>query len=255
MSLYLYAPKWNPNVQALAVAVGARRLRRFDGIDFWDRTNRLAFNRDVIVCWGGAAAGIEGVTILNSSNKALTRHRQFQVLSGAGISVGQIVLPEGEHGVEAFVTAGYLPRVEGKSMLSVYQDVPTKADFYTQKQTYTNEYRVHVSGKTILAAGKQVAKGKVVTVKDWAPWRGFSHPFVKNIEGGWATDYAEPVPQDARDKVLLAVQVLGLSFAMVSVGQLSSGRNIIINVKSAPELDQTTLPLYTREILSAVRAL
>jgi hypothetical protein len=73
MGVYFYAPKLERGNRELIQALGAKRLIRFDGMDFWFRGNRIVFTKgDVIICWGAQLPPISGLTIINSNTKHFT---------------------------------------------------------------------------------------------------------------------------------------------------------------------------------------
>jgi hypothetical protein len=68
MGIYFYAPELYPGTRELIAELGARRLRKHDGMHFLNKGVPIEFNNtDVIICWGSHVPPMENATVLNSN--------------------------------------------------------------------------------------------------------------------------------------------------------------------------------------------
>lgn len=241
MKLYVYAPKRKEGLDKLVEALKATRLVQFDGIDFWAKGQRLVLeNGSVVVCWGGVAAGVPGVKFVNGTMN-LRRSDQLMKLGDGGIATPQLLYPDNNYTVESFVQAGYIPRVNGRSMLSVYQDVPTSVDYFTMKVISVKETRTHLMDGTIFAHGEQAVRKGFKVAKKWLPNADLAHPFVKTWETGWQTNYIAAPAKFAGGLIMEAARA---RLGAVSVLWAQENRSYILKVDTAPPLDDTIFHHY-----------
>src|SRR3990167_8056375 len=84
-NIYVYSEAPNRGARSLAQALGATRLRKFDGMDFWMKKQRIEVNpNDVIICWGKPLPQLDGVRMLNYG-KPLTQSEEMWALMNSGI--------------------------------------------------------------------------------------------------------------------------------------------------------------------------
>lgn len=249
MKIYVYAPNRGADANTIARHIGAERLGRFDGIDFWSKNSRITLEPgSVIVCWGGAVGEIPGVRVINSTTDHFSRYRQLNNLANFGLNIPQLILPDANHGIEEFVKAGYLPRLNGKTMLHIYTDVPSRADYYAAKQVVSQEYRVHFLQGVVVAAGEQVPRKGFGPGKKWTPTGTICHSFVRTYEAGWETRYEVGLQISSPTYLDAAIKASGLDFGAITVVKTADNRWVFLKVDSAPYLDETVTPLYLASI-------
>lgn len=253
MALYIYCPRKSDGAYELVKALEGVRLRRFDGMDFWDRTKRLELSEnDVIICWGGNLPEIEGLRILNSVPKHLNKFEEVSLLAASGVPSVALLRNEDIGDYQNGIRYGYLPRTnnhEGGADLLFPK--PKNADFWTRKEAFTNEYRVHsFDGRSIRAGVKVVRDGFTLVTKDkeWKPNANLAHPWVRSFDGGWRIKYDGFQSNDKlRNIAHKAIKSLGLTFGAVDIGEVSGGYKII-EVNRAPGIEGGTLTAYVNAI-------
>src|SRR5688572_14103869 len=83
---YVYCPRRSNGAFELVKALGAHRLRKFDGIDFWDKQKRYELKEgDIVICWGASVPEIEGVRVLNSLDQPFTAFKEWEKLMNFGV--------------------------------------------------------------------------------------------------------------------------------------------------------------------------
>ncbi len=74
MAIYLYAPVAFVGTEELIAELGARRLRKHDGMRFISKGAPIEFGyKDIVVCWGAHVPTIDGVRVLNNSYRYSTQ--------------------------------------------------------------------------------------------------------------------------------------------------------------------------------------
>jgi hypothetical protein len=113
---------------------------------------------------------------------------------------------------------------------------PSNPDYFVRMENLAQEYRVHIfKGRSIRAGIKQ-------------PRAGVSpHPWVRSWDGGWMISY-QGVREPVRVLAKQAVEVLGLDFGAVDIGQKSDGGLIVLEVNRAPGLEGGTIDAYANAI-------
>lgn len=244
MALYIYCPRPSDGALELVKALGARRLRRFDGLNFWDK--RAKFHvapGDSIVCWGAAIPDIDGVSVLNSDNYDFSKLDEIKRLTDAGVytvKVGQKVSDYGE-----VMLGRKIYHQGGLDLL----DKGTRADYYVVKETFTTEYRVHsFAGRSIRAGVKVARRGfEPCAEAAWKP--GLLHPWIRSYDGGWIISYTgfASTPK-LRTLAARAVKALGLTFGAVDIGENHHGTLKVLEVNRSPGIEGGTTAAYVRAI-------
>jgi hypothetical protein len=86
VSIYIYCPRKSEGAFELVKALDAQRLRRFDGLNFWDKKARFhPAKGDVIVCWGASVPEMEGLRVLNSMNEPMNKYEELKNLAEHGV--------------------------------------------------------------------------------------------------------------------------------------------------------------------------
>jgi len=237
MALHVYCPRMSGGARDLVEALGANRLRNFDGMNFWRKRLKIRVREgDIIVCWGHPLPELDGVRILNGDVKLYDKLGENQVLSGANIPTvyavrGPIPKEYAQRGWE------FIPRmanhVGGNDLLRR----PARADFYVRKENIQSEFRIHsFNGKSIRAGIK-------------VPRTPNPHPWIRSYDAGWRIDYDGFKSNEGMRKIAhKAVKALGLTFGAVDIGQLDNGNLIVLEVNRAPGIEGGTLEAYVRAI-------
>lgn len=249
MSLYVYCPRPSNGALELVRALGAQRLRRFDGMDFWDKRRRFKLSPgDSLVCWGTCIPEIDGVKVLNSAQNHIDKMAELQKLAQAGIPTitlyakadkdyGKILLPRKAH------------HSGGKDLLLT----PDFPDYFVQKEDFSEEYRVHsFNGKSIRAGIKVHRDGFTLVGKeaDWKPDSNLIHPWVRSFDGGWRVKYDDFQSNPKLRKIAaLAVKAMGLTFGAVDIAQRRvDGIYKVLEVNRAPGIEGNSIGAYVRSI-------
>lgn len=119
-------------------------------------------------------------------------------------------------------------------------------DFYSKKEAFINEYRVHSFFGKSIRAGRKVHR----TADDETPFTGIPHEWVRSFDGGWKISYADGVgvKQKHRDIAHQAVKALGLNFGAVDIGELADGTLVVLEVNRAAGVEGGTTEAYSRAI-------
>lgn len=241
--IYIYTEKMTEGIMDLLDGLEAKRLKNFDGMDFWWRGKRVTVNEgDVVICWGSRVQDIDGVRVLNSGLSASQRDI-FYTLNSYGVPSAPTI---------NYKADGYFPVVGsvGKSFLHppVSSDKP---DFYIFKYSFMQEYRVHSFNSRSIKFGKKVPRAgfKIASLEDGFRLGIDAHPRIRSFEGGWMVDYenCQSVPE-LRALAHQAVKVLDLTFGVVDIGVTAGGEKMVLKISTAPILDKDILPAYVNNI-------
>lgn len=253
MALYIYCPRRSTGALELVHALSATRLRRFDGMSFWDKKRKVPLKSgDVLVAWGAHIPELDGgVRVLNSSDR-MGKYQELQKISGSIGHTCTTLTTEQFRSLNPAKRALYLGRLSshigGNDLLAP----PRAPDFYVQKDTFTKEYRIHsFGGKSIRAGEKVVRDGfRLCTdVNEWRPNAGLAHPWIRSFDGGWRVRYdAFQSTSAMRQLAHAAVNALSLTFGAVDMGLRADGTLIIFEVNRAPGIEGASIASYARAI-------
>ena len=249
MNLYVYCPRRSTGALELVKAMGAHRLRKFDGLNFWNKRTRVKLSpNDIVVCWGSAVPEIDEVRVLNASDKSVTKYDEIYTLAQAGVPT--IAYSKGGRNKYSG-DAVFLPRInfhqEGRDL--IYP--PERPDFYTIKENFVKEYRIHsFDGRSIRAGVKVPREGfKATTEANWKPNSGLLHPWIRSYDCGWKINYDGFQSTAKLRKVAhTAVAALGLTFGAVDIGELPDGTLKVLEVNRAPGIEGGSIQTYVRAI-------
>ena len=124
---------------------------------------------------------------------------------------------------------------------------PSRANYYSKKEAFVKEYRVHsFLGKSIRAGVK-------------APREGFAagrnlHAWVRSWDGGWRILY-DGVSSKKRHREIAhaAVTALGLNFGAIDIGEKANKELVVLECNRCPGLDGTTPQIYAEAIQKWIR--
>jgi hypothetical protein len=122
-------------------------------------------------------------------------------------------------------------------------------DFYSKKEAFVNEYRVHSFFGRSIRAGKKVHRpntGETAFI-------GTPHPWIRSYDSGWMISYADDFApgnrkQEIRNIAHAAVNALGLNFGAVDIGELADGTLVVLEVNRAPGVEGGTIEAYARTV-------
>jgi hypothetical protein len=248
--MYVYCPRPSTSAYELIKALGATRLRRFDGMDFWTRAKRVKLDpTSTIICWGASVPGFDGARIINSLDAPLNKFQEWMKLTEAGISTVVMAPADGGNRPETLKKMNYLPRTfrhQGGADLLAPQG---RADFWVQKEKFTQEYRIHsFDGRSIRAGVKIPREGFTeATEADWKPDANLVHPWIRSFDAGWRINYDDfKSTKDMRGIAHAAVKALGLTFGAVDIALDNNGYLKVLEVNTAPGSDPNTTAAYLR---------
>jgi hypothetical protein len=256
-NVFIYCPRRSQSALDLLRGLGARRLRQFDGESFWDKRRRVQVPNDsVIVCWGAPLPKINGIRMLNAVLKPMNKYQQFEAFINHGVPTVQMRAPsrKNSYGVthEQFIQGGWFPRTNWHQGGADFLAPIERIDFYTKKENFLKEYRIHsFDGKSIRAGEKVLRDGFTLPTPgtEWRPNNvGIAHPWVRSFDAGWRVKYDgfQSTPE-MRALAASGVKALGLTFGAVDMGQTADGL-MIIEVNSAPGIEGGTLQAYIAKI-------
>lgn len=250
--LYVYCPRKSTGALELVKALGAIRLRNFDGADFWDKKHRVKIPAgSSIVAWGSKLPELDDVRTLNAQEKIVNKEREVALLTKAGVPTVKFLTPDGKYGPKDYLKAGYLARTSNHMGGTDLLFGTNHPDFYTNKETLTTEVRIHMfAGKSIRAGIKVPRDGFVEgEEKRWKKDTGLYHPWIRSYDGGWRIKYdGFKSNKEMRDLASKAVKALGLTFGAVDIGVKTDGKLIVLEVNSAPGLEGGTIESYVTAI-------
>lgn len=235
--VYVYCPWKSNGAFDLVRALGAHRLRKFDGIDFWDKRTRYVLkDGDVIVCWGMSVPEFDGVRVLNGLDQPLTVVKKWETLMQRGVPTVQAV-PGGK------ASGLLIPRLQRQLDL-------TNAQLSVIRDNFPTEYRIHsFDGRSIQAGVKIPRDGFTVCPEsDWVPDANLAHPWIRSFVGGWRVNYDFKSTADLRRLAHRAVATLGLTFGAVDIGMRADKVLRVLDVDQAPRLEGWTIASYTRAV-------
>lgn len=246
MNLYVYCPRMSNGALELVKALNARRLRRFDGANFWNKRRPTEVQPgDVIICWGTSVPELDGVRVLNGLDDRINKLKEIGKFLDAGVPTVQVYTEVAKPRPEL------LPRIAnhtgGKDLL-VTPDVP---DYYVIKENFISEYRIHsFAGRSIRAGIKIPREGFTpVTLAEWKMGANLLHPWVRSYDGGWKVNYdGFQSTTQLRKLAHMAVKALGLTFGAVDIGQVQGGGFKVLEVNSAPGIEGNSIASYVRAI-------
>lgn len=247
MEVFLYCPKLSVGALELAAALRATRLRRFDGEYFWAKGGKVEPKPgDVIICWGQSCPELEGVRVLNGMDMPMSYTKMAKQIALMKIPILTLW-----HAVNGYDPATFVGRAKihksGNDLL-----IPgIKPDYWTPRQKFVEEYRIHSFGGRSIRSGVKVPRAGYTVVKadEWQPNSNMTHPWVRTVMGGWRVKY-EGFQSDKEMRAIAhgAIKAVGLTFAAVDIGKISDGKYMIIDINRAPILEGFTLSGYVKAI-------
>lgn len=246
-SLYIYCPRPSQGALELVHALGAHRLRRFDGQDFWNKKVRFAPNdKSIIICWGSSVPELDGIRVLNGLDKPLNKVEELTKLANFGISTVTII--EDVSGLDTS-DPRFLGRAFNHQGGSDLLFPPILPDYRVFKEDFVKEYRIHsFDGRSIRAGIKVPRDGfKVVQAADWK--LGLLHPWIRSFDAGWKINYdGFQSGASIRKLAHLSVKALNLTFGAVDIGERPDGRLKVLEVNRAPGIEGGSVASYVRAI-------
>lgn len=252
-SVFLYTP--GGKGRRLAETLEATRLKKFDGMDFWDKRTRIDLPTDaIIVNWARTQLDLDGPRLLNGGSYHTENVSQImRHLYNSGIKT----IPASFHkGPKPSGGSSSLQRWLGRRWDDTFHPTnqPVIGLCWARWMDLKREYRLHMfngrcikSGEKVIQEGFTVAKSEHVWTPDTA------HPWWRSSKSGWTVDYDHFKSTDAmRSLAKKAVSTLGLHFAAVDIGQGDDGALYILNVNPTPVLSTHLAFLYGRVIMKWV---
>jgi hypothetical protein len=241
--IYVYAPRLRTGTMGLIKELNAIRLKRFDGMQFWRRGQRVVTRYgDTIICWGQTLPLISGTRVLNSSDCLLTPSEEQFLISSHG---GRYTMTYREcFGVSC---NDGIPKTHGGYLIS-----PDHSNCITRFFRAEEEYKIHVFNGRVILSGVKVIKPGMRLARDQDTWlsnqKELAHPWFRSQQAGWITQYegfasSAGVRRAAKD----TIATLGLLFGVVNVFQCSDYL-VIRSVEKGPSLDDSGVRLYAQAI-------
>lgn len=257
--IYLYSSKRHYGLDELTTTLGAVRLYRFDGEDFWDKSRKKRLNiptGSVIVPWGDNLPEMDGVRVLNGRELTFDKCTQYDAIVNVGLKAIK-ALPDGMNSSLSWSgMKSYIPRKFGERLLTGEVRV-SNPDYYTEKVGLVKEFTIHsFNGKSIRAGEKKPMVGQPIApnVSVWeANPTSYAHPWIRTYATGWSIDHTVPSTPELRAISHKVVKTLELDFAAIDIGQMANGTYIVVSVNQAPDLrGLNAVKAYTKSILKFI---
>lgn len=212
--------------------------------------NPRAMQRHTIINWGSSDECSAG-RLINPPRRvghAMNKTLAFELL------FGRVAMPDytlSKTQAQAWAREGHIVYCrtlvsshEGKGIvLAKTPEEVVDAPLYTKRFKNSKEYRVHVAfGKAIQVVQKKKRNGtdadpNIRSNNNWV--------FARNISG---------VPDEVVRQAILAVTTLGLDFGAVDVvWSVKNQKACVLEVNTAPGLDQTSANIYAKAFVDQYR--
>jgi hypothetical protein len=244
--VYIYCKRGSDSARALADAIQGKRLRTFDGMNFFHAGKKVKFTKgDCIVAWGEPVPEFNGIRVLNGGTLP-NKYKVAIKLSEAGIPTIQVRQAR-------TTTSGWFGRsyfhVGGNDLLTPV----TQPDFWVKRENILEEYRIHsFLGKSIRAGKKIVREGYSLNEAEVNASNGqlkLASSWIRSFDGGWRICYDGFQSKKAmRELAHKAVETLGLDFGAVDIGKLDNGNLIVLEVNRAPGLEGGSVEQYAKHV-------
>lgn len=261
--IYVIGKSSIEGLDELCQKLGAMRVRKFDGLNFWVSRQNLQLNPgDFVIPWGISIPEIDGMNIINPTGDATlsTEFGQLQRILSKGINT---ISAYKAH--TRFVGArGYLPRKFGHTGGSDLINPPANPDYYTIQVNFKKEYVVHVfSNRTILAGEKVPIEGFCLRTIHGYPCRTCDpnapslpegpghgpHPWIRVPAYGWKVDYTIKPPGSVKAQAQAANTALESMFGVYTLGIPVGGEHPwVININKIPTLSPQVLHVYSKAL-------
>lgn len=198
---------------------------------------------DYLIRWGTrAGAGyrpredvINSQSALRSNNNKL---ESLRALDQAGINVPEFVEDRDEisetFGYPALGRAESHTRGEDINLIMQWRDayLTSGNDYFVEYIPTDYEYRMHViDGEVVKVHEKRLRS------------EADNHPFIRNHETGWV--FVEPREEPPSEQLAIdAVGCMGMDFGAVDVIRGEDGEEYVLEINSAPSLEENNLELY-----------
>jgi hypothetical protein len=220
--IYVFRSPRSTSALKLAQALDGVRVRT--QAELWKATAQ-----DAVVYFG--SRGKSNAKIALNNAPVYNKLNELRILSEAGVRTVEFSTTNpGE---------GWLGRTlghqEGKDLLNA----GVRADYWTKKENFVKEFRVHSFRGKSIRAGVKIHR------------EGFQdpHPWVRSYDAGWRISYdGTSIKQKHRDIAHQAVKAMGLDFAAVDLGEREDGTVVVLEINRAPGLEGKTVPIYANAI-------
>lgn len=246
MSTFIYCARPSDGAKQLADALGAQRVRKFDGMDFWRKGRRLSVTEgDVVVCWGASFPEVEGLRLLNQHAEQPDKRNEASLLGIHKIPTIPVLAVSPQKYIRDFGRSSLEnpDRWVGRSRHHTGGDdllnPPQKPDFWVERLSFIREVRVHHFN------GRSIRAGEKVHREDFEN----PHPWIRTFDAGWKISYdGFQTTKQMRLLAKKAVAALGYTFGAVDIGEQEDGKLIVLEVNKAPGLEGNTVTAYANAI-------
>ncbi len=216
--IYVYCNKPSTSASDLAKALNGHRLRLFDGLDFWRKGKRLALKAgDVVIGWGSPFSEMDGIKTINED--VLKPMATMRRLAEKGLKLPRVYNQDPGD-------PRYLPRKVGNSFSMDVANPPKNPDYWVERLSLVNEYRVHSFDSRSIGSGVRVKREGME-----------NHSWLRTYEMGWRLEYDEfESTKELRALAHKAVHAMGLVFGAVDIGENADGIRYVLNVDASPVL-------------------
>lgn len=198
---------------------------------------------DYLIRWGSRTSvsyrpSEEPINSRSAIRANTDKYSSLQELDAAGIPVPEYTRDRDEisetFGYPALGRAEEHTRGEDINLILQWRDayLTSGNDFFTEYIPTDLEYRMHVvNGEVVKVHEKRLRS------------EADNHPFIRNAETGWV--FVEPREGPPDDQLAIdAVGALGLDFGAVDVVRGEDGTEYVLEVNTAPSLDEANLRRY-----------
>jgi hypothetical protein len=231
--IHIYCTRPSQGALELVRVLGANRLRRFDGADFWRKNKRVQLRPgDSVICWGNTLPDVDGLKVYNGDDPG-NKYSSLRKLTENGLRTVVVAT----HRFSDLCLPRKFQHIGGNDLLN--PTPPAQADFWSEKEEFVREYRIHsFAGKSIRAGVKMVREGFPNP-----------HPWIRSYDAGWRINYdGFKSTRKMRNLAHEAVKNLGLTFGAVDIGELADGTFVLLEVNRAPGIEGNSIERYAEAI-------
>jgi hypothetical protein len=251
--IYVYCSRGSTGAFSLAKELGATRLRRFDGMNFWDKNKRVEVPEgSVIICWGMVLPKVDGLRVLNSMDKWVNKLDQARSLIAAKVPTITVAQYKRGCNIASYEKEGYILRTSDHTGGLDILTRTKNPDFFVKKEQIVEEYRIHSFNGKSIRAGKKIPRDGFNPIEDeklWKPESNLLHPWIRSWDGGWKISYNQFTSSSEMRKIAgAAVKALGLTFGAVDLARRANGSLFVLEVNAAPGIEGGTVKSYERAV-------
>lgn len=224
---YIYAPVISEGVRELAEALKAKRLVRFDGLNFVNKGKIIEFTKqDAVICWGYHVPPVPNAVTLNSSydcvNQLFLNKQLHRIAANRGTGITVFELQEMDPlayqtELAAAKAVDWKIKKQPPSGMIVFEEFENYGSRY---YNWSRRGNVHIFNGEVALFKQTAGVGTII-------------------------------PKEDREMAKLLLKACGFDFGKVSFG-VASSTFVGLKVLTAPALDKNLVDVYAKNLLSLI---